>query len=112
MGMQKIKQGDEIIVLTGKDKGRRGTVRKVIKGTNRIVTKVLVEGVNMVKKHVRPNPQIGEEGGVINKEAALDVSNVAVWNPIAKKGDRVGIKTLEDGKKVRYFKSNGEMVDI
>lgn len=112
MGMQKIKQGDEVVILAGKDKGRRGTVKKVIKDANQIVAKVLVEGANMIKKHVRPNPQIGEEGGVINKEAPIAVSNVAVWNPIAKKGDRVGIKVLEDGKKVRYFKSNGEMVDI
>ena len=112
MGMQKIKQNDEVIVLAGKDKGRKGTVKKVIKDTNHIVVKVVVEGVNMIKKHVRPNPQVGEEGGVISKEAPFAVSNVAVWNPIAKKGDRVGIKVLEDGKKVRYFKSNGEMVDI
>ena len=74
--------------------------------------KVLVEGINMMKKHVRPNPELGEKGGVVSMEAALDVSNVAVYNPVAKKGDRIGIKTLEDGKKVRYFKSNGEIVDI
>ncbi|MAZ38523.1 MAG: 50S ribosomal protein L24 [Legionellales bacterium] len=112
MATQKIKVGDEVIALAGKDKGRTGNVKKLIKDKNRKVIKVLVEGINMMKKHVRPNPELGEKGGVVSMEAALDVSNVAVYNPVAKKGDRIGIKTLEDGKKVRYFKSNGEIVDI
>lgn len=112
MAMQKVKQGDEVIVLAGKDKGRRGNVKKVIKNSARVVTKLIVEGINMKKKHVRPNPQTGEKGGIVSIEAAIDVSNAAVYNPMTKKGDRIGIKTLEDGKKVRYFKSNDAVVDI
>jgi len=112
MAMQKIKKGDEVIVLAGKDKGRRGNVKEVIKNANRVVTKLIVDGINMKKKHVKPNPNAGEQGGIVSVEAAINVSNVAVYNPMAKKGDRIGIKTLEDGNKVRYFKSNGEVVDI
>ncbi len=105
--MRKIKQGDDVVVLTGKNRGARGTVRRVLPGD-----KVIVENVNLIKKHVRPNPQIGEPGGIIEKEAPIHVSNVAIYNPATKKADRVGFKILEDGKKVRYFKSNGEVVDI
>lgn len=112
MAMQKIKQGDEVIVIAGKDKGTKGTVKRLVKDAAHRVTKVLVEGANMMKKHVKPNPNTNEEGGVVSQEALMDVSNVAVWNPLTKKADRIGIKTLEDGKKVRYFKSNGEVVDI
>ena len=112
MATQKIKMGDEVIVLAGKDKGRTGNVKKLIKDKSRKIVKLVVEGVNMKKKHVKPNPQMGEQGGIVSIEAALDVSNVAVYNPMTKKGDRIGIKKLEDGKKVRYFKSNGEIVDI
>jgi large subunit ribosomal protein L24 len=111
MAMQKIKQGDEIIVITGRDKDQRGSVKRVIKDMTGKVVKVLVDGINMKTKHQKVNPQTNE-GGLIKKEAPLDVSNVALFNPITKKGDRVGIKALEDGKKVRYFKSNGELVDI
>ena len=105
--MHKIKKGDEVIVLTGKDKGRRGQVLNVIK--NR---KVLIENVNLVKKHQKGNPNTGEESGIIEKEMPIDISNVMLLNPITKKGDKVGFRILEDGRKVRFFKSNNEVVDI
>jgi large subunit ribosomal protein L24 len=105
-GMNKIRKGDEVVVITGRDKGRRGTVIRVL-----AEDKVLVENVNMVKRHTRPNPQKGTQGGIVEKEAALHLSNVLLWNPIAKKGDRVGIRTLADGRRVRFFKSNDEVVD-
>ncbi len=105
MAMSKIKQGDEVVVAAGKDKGRRGEVIKVLEG------KLLVQGVNMAKKHQKPNPAAGIGGGIIEKEMPIDTSNVMLLNPATGKGDRVGIKTLEDGRKVRYFKSNGEVVD-
>jgi large subunit ribosomal protein L24 len=104
--MRKIRKGDEVIVITGRDKGRRGTVIKVLDGD-----RVLVENVNMVKRHTRPNPQRGVQGGIIEKEASLHVSNVMLWNPVAKQGDRVGIRTLADGRRVRVFRSNDEVVD-
>jgi large subunit ribosomal protein L24 len=104
-GMNKIRKGDEVVVITGRDKGRRGTVIKVLE------EKVLVENINMVKRHTRPNPQKGIQGGIVEKEAALHLSNVQLWNPAAKKGDRFGIRTLADGRRVRYFKSNDEVVD-
>ena len=96
-----------MIVLTGKDKGRQGQVVKVI--NNR---KVLIENVNIVKKHQKGNPNTGEESGIIEKEMPIDISNVMLFNPITKKGDKVGFKILEDGRKVRFFKSNNEVVDI
>ena len=105
--MNRIKKGDEVIVITGRDKGRRGTVLRVFEDD-----RVLVENINVVKKHTRPNPQRGVAGGIVEKEMPLQASNVMLWNPIAKKGDRVGIRTLQDGKKVRYFKSNNEVVDV
>ena len=105
--MNKIKKGDEVFVLTGKDKGRQGQVVKVI--NNR---KVLIENVNIVKKHQKGNPNTGEESGIIEKEMPIDISNVMLFNPITKKGDKVGFKILEDGRKVRFFKSNNEVVDI
>ena len=105
--MHKIKKGDEVIVLTGKDKGRRGQVLNVIK--NR---KVLIENVNLVKKHQKGNPNTGEVSGIIEKEMPIHVSNVMLFNPITKKGDKVGFRILEDGRKVRFFKSNNEVVDI
>ena len=105
--MNKIKQGDEVIVLAGKDKGRQGQVIKVI--NNR---KVLIENVNLVKKHQKGNPNTGEESGIIEKEMPIHISNVMLMNPITKKGDKVGFKILEDGRKVRFFKSNNEIVDI
>lgn len=104
--MNKIKRDDSVIVIAGKDKGRQGKVLQILK------RKILVEGVNLVKKHKKPNPGANQPGGIIEKEMPLDASNVALYNPATKKADRVGIKTLTDGKKVRYFKSNGEMVDI
>ncbi len=102
----KIRKGDNVVVLSGRDKGRRGAVLKVLEGGQ-----VIVEGINRVKKHTRANPQTNSPGGIIDKEMPLPVSKVALWNPAAKKGDRVGFKTLADGKKVRFFKSNGEMID-
>ena len=96
-----------MFVLTGKDKGRQGQVVKVI--NNR---KVLIENVNLVKKHQKGNPNTGEESGIIEKEMPIDISNVMLFNPITKKGDKVGFKILEDGRKVRFFKSNNEVVDI
>jgi len=105
--LNKIKKGDEVIVLTGKDKGRRGQVLNVIK--NR---KVLIENVNLVKKHQKGNPNTGETSEIIEKEMPIHVSNVMLFNPITKKGDKVGFKILEDGRKVRFFKSNNEVVDI
>ncbi|MCL2875843.1 MAG: 50S ribosomal protein L24 [Betaproteobacteria bacterium] len=104
--MNKIRKGDEVVVLTGKDRGRRGAVLRRISDE-----RLLVEGVNRVKKHMRPNPLKGEVGGIIEKEMPIHVSNVALLNPATQKGDRVGVKVLEDGRKVRFFKSNGEMVD-
>ena len=106
--MRKIKKNDQIIVLTGKCKGMLGTVVRV----DREADKVVVEGVNMVKKHVKPNPQKGVEGGIVEKEAAIHVSNVAIYNPTTKKADRVGVKTLENGKRVRMYKSNNEVIDV
>ncbi len=104
--MRKIRKGDEVIVLTGKDKGKRGTVLRVLDGA------LVVEGVNRVRKAVKPNPMRGTTGGFMDKDMPIDVSNVALFNVATGKGDRVGIKTLEDGRKVRYFKSNGEVVDV
>jgi large subunit ribosomal protein L24 len=104
--MRKIKKGDDVVVITGKDKGRRGKVLRVLVGD-----RLVVEGVNMVKKHQKPNPQRGIQGGIVEREMSLDQSNVMLWNPITKKGDRVGIKVQADGKRVRIFKSNGEAVD-
>jgi len=104
--MRKIRKGDDVVVLTGKDKGRRGTVLRVMDDA-----KVLVEGINKVKKHAKPNPMAGTPGGIIDKEMPIDVSNIALFNPATQKADRVGIKVLEDGRKVRFFKSNGEVLD-
>jgi len=105
--MQRLRKGDEVIVITGKDKGRRGTVLNVMEND-----RILVESVNVVKKHQKPNPNAGVPGGIIEKEMPLDVSNVMLFNPQTGKGDRVGFKTLEDGRKVRVFKSNKEVVDV
>lgn len=104
----KIRRGDNVVVLSGRDKGRRGTVLKVLATEGQVI----VEGVNKVKKHTRPNPQANKPGGIIDKEMPLAMSKVGLWNPSAKKSDRVGFKTLADGKKVRVFKSNGEMIDV
>lgn len=104
--MSKIRKGDQVVVMSGKDKGRRGAVVQVLAND-----KVVVESVNMVKKHQRPNPQAGKQGGIIERESPLAVSKVAIWNPASKKADRIGYRTLADGKKVRFFKSNGEVID-
>jgi large subunit ribosomal protein L24 len=103
--MEKIRKGDEIVVIAGRDKGKRGTVLRRIDDSH-----LLVEGVNIVKKHQRPNPMKGLTGGIVDKAMPIDRSNVMLFNPATGKGDRVGIKALEDGKKVRFFKSNGEIV--
>ncbi|ABE48561.1 MULTISPECIES: 50S ribosomal protein L24 [Methylobacillus] len=104
--MSKIRKGDEVILNTGKDKGKRGTVLRVLP-----TGQVLVEGINVVKKHAKPNPMRGIAGGIISKEMPVDISNVALFNRATQKGDRVGFKTLDDGRKVRVFKSSGEVVD-
>lgn len=104
--MRKIKRDDDVIVVTGKDKGKRGTITRLM-GDGR----VYVTGVNMIKKHTKGNPQMGQPGGIIEKEAPIQSSNVAIYNGKTSKADRVGFKTLEDGKKVRVFKSTGEEID-
>jgi large subunit ribosomal protein L24 len=104
--MRKIRKGDTVVLIAGRDKGRKGTVIEVLGDS-----KVRVEGLNMSKKHQRPNPQAGVQGGIIEREAPLHVSNVMLLNPATQKGDRVGIRVLEDGRKVRIFRSNNEMVD-
>src|SRR5512139_4153669 len=104
--MRKIKKGDNVIVLAGRDKGKRGDVTRVVDADH-----VVVAGVNQVKKHQRPNPMKGEQGGIVTKDMPIHVSNVAIWNPVTKKADRVGFRMLEDGRKVRFFKSNGEMIN-
>ena len=105
--MNKIRKGDEVIVLAGRDKGKRGSVLKMMDND-----RVLVNDVNLVKKHTKPNPNKGETGGIIEKEAPIHISNIALFNPNTKKADRVGIRTLEDGARVRFFKSDGEVVDV
>ena len=104
--MQRIKKGDEVVVITGRDKGRRGTVLRVFPDG-----RVVVEGVNMVHKHQRPNPNAGVPGGIVEKETPLLGSKVMLYNATTDKGDRIGFRLLADGRKVRYFKSNGEVLD-
>ena len=104
--MERIRKGDEVVVLCGRDKGKRGTVLRRVDAEH-----VVVEGVNRVKKHQRPNPMKGQTGGIVDKDLPIHVSNVALFNPATKKGDRIGVKTLQDGRKVRVFKDNGEQVD-
>lgn len=105
--MRKIRKGDDVIVLAGKDKGKRGTVLRVYADD-----RVVVENVNIVKRHTKPNPLRSVAGGIVEKEAPIHISNVALFNPATKKGDRVGFRVLEDGRKVRYFKSTNEVVDV
>lgn len=105
--MRKIRKGDDVVVTTGKDKGKRGTVLRVLSEFDKLV----VENVNIVKKHTKPNPQRGVSGGIVEKEMPIHVSNVKLYNPHTRKGDRVGFRILEDGRKVRVFKSNTEVVD-
>ena len=104
--MEKIRKGDDVVVIAGRDKGKRGTVLRNLDDGN-----LLVEGINRVKKHVKPNPMKGQAGGIVEKEMPIDASNVALFNPATQKADRVGFKVLEDGRKVRVFKSNGELVE-
>ena len=105
--MQRIKKGDEVIVIAGRDKGKRGNVLRLTADD-----RALVDNVNLVKKHKRGNPNTGETGGIIEQEAAIHLSNLALYNHASNKGERVGFKVLEDGRKVRYFKSNSEVVDL
>ena len=102
--MRKIRKGDNIVVITGRDKGKRGDVTQVL------AEHVLVAGINQVKKHQRPNPMKGMQGGIVTKEMPIHASNVAIWNPVTRKADRIGLRTLADGRKVRFFKSNGELL--
>ena len=106
--MRKIRRDDEVIVIAGKDKGRRGKVMRVIEDGQRVI----VGGVNLIKRHTKPNPARGVAGGIVEREAAIHISNVMLFNPLTKKGDRVGFRVLEDGRKVRFFKSNNEVVDV
>jgi large subunit ribosomal protein L24 len=104
--MQRIRKGDEVVVITGRDKGKRGTVLRRVNAEF-----LVVEGINRVKKHQRPNPMKGLTGGIVDKDMPIHVSNIALFNPATKKADQVGFKQLQDGRKVRVFKSNGEQVD-
>jgi large subunit ribosomal protein L24 len=104
--MKRIKKGDQVIVIAGKNKGQRGEVLRVVDD------RVVVSNVNLVKRHTKPNPQANQPGGIVEREASIHVSNVMLWNPASSRGERVGFKTLEDGRKVRVFRSSGEVVDI
>ena len=103
--MRKIRKGDSVVVITGRDKGKRGDVARVVDAEH-----VVVNGINTVKRHTRPNPLKNQPGGIVTKEQPIHVSNVAIWNPVTQKADRIGFRTLDDGRKVRYFKSNGEQI--
>ena len=103
--MRKIKKGDNVVVVTGRDKGKRGDVARGVDPEH-----VVVNGINTVKRHTRPNPLKNQPGGIVTKEQPIHVSNVAIWNPVTQKADRIGFRTLDDGRKVRYFKSNGEQL--
>jgi large subunit ribosomal protein L24 len=105
--MRKIKKGDHVVVITGRDKGKRGEVSHVVDDSH-----VVVNGINTVKRHTRPNPMKNQPGGIVSKEMPIHVSNVAIWNPVTQKPDRVGIRLLEDGRKVRFYKGNGEQVGV
>ena len=104
--MRKIKKGDNVVVIAGRDKGKRGDVARVVDDTH-----VIVNGVNQVKRHTKPNPMKNQPGGIVTKEVPIHVSNVAIWNPVTQKPDRIGFKLLEDGRKLRFFKSNGEQIN-
>jgi large subunit ribosomal protein L24 len=105
--MNKIRKGDQVVVITGRDKGKRGTVLAMVLESERVV----VEGINRVKKHTKPNPMKGTTGGIVEKEMSMHLSNIAIFNPTSGKADRVGFKTMDDKRKVRVFRSNGEQVD-
>jgi large subunit ribosomal protein L24 len=104
--MRKIKRGDNVVVIAGRDKGKRGDVARIVDATH-----VVVNGVNQVKKHARPNPMKNQPGGIVTKEVPIHVSNVAIWNPVTQKPDRIGFRKLDDGRKVRFYKSNGELIN-
>ena len=105
--MKRIRKGDEVIVIAGRSKGQRGHVLRVLEND-----RLLVENVNMLKKHQKPNPQMQQAGGIVDREGPIHASNVRLWNPISGKADGISVKTLEDGKRVRIFKSTGEVVDV
>ena len=104
--MRKLRKGDNVVVIAGRDKGKRGDVARVVDAEH-----VVVNGINAAKRHTRPNPLKNQPGGIVTKELPIHVSNVAIWNPVTQKADRVGFRTLEDGRKVRFFKSNGELIN-
>ena len=104
--MRKIKKGDSVVVIAGRDKGKRGDVAKYVDETH-----VIVNGVNQVKRHTKPNPMKNQPGGIVTKEAPIHISNVAIWNPVTQKPDRIGFKLMNDGRKLRFFKSNGEQIN-
>jgi large subunit ribosomal protein L24 len=105
--MRKIRKGDNVVVIAGRDKGKRGDVARVVDAEH-----VIVSGINSVKRHTRPNPLKNQPGGIVSKDMPIHISNVAIWNPVTSKPDRVGVRVLEDGRRVRFFKSNGEQVGI
>jgi large subunit ribosomal protein L24 len=105
--MQRIRKGDEVVVISGRDKGKRGTVLRRVDAEH-----VVVEGINRVKKHQRPNPMQGQQGGIVDKDMPIHISNVALFNTATQKADRIGFKLMPDGRKVRVFRSNGEQVDV
>jgi len=104
--MRKIKKGDNVVVIAGRDKGKRGDVTQIVDDEH-----VIVSGLNQVKKHQRPNPMKGEQGGIVNRDMPIHISNVALWNPVTRRADRIGFRTMQDGRKLRFFKSNGELVN-
>ena len=104
--MQRIRKGDEVVVISGRDKGKRGDVARIVDDTH-----VVVNGVNAMKKHAKPNPLKNQPGGIISKEVPIHVSNIAIWNPVTQKPDRIGFRTMDDGRKLRFYKSNGELIN-
>ena len=104
--MSKIKKGDNVVVIAGRDKGKRGDVSSIVDAAH-----VIVNGINTVKKHTKPNPMKNQPGGIVTKEVPIHVSNVAIWNPVTQKADRIGFKSMQDGRKLRFFKSNGEQIN-
>ena len=104
--MRKIKKGDNVVIIAGRDKGKRGDVERIVDESH-----VVVNGVNAVKKHAKPNPLKNQPGGIITKEMPIHVSNIAIWNPVTQKPDRIGFRTMDDGRKLRFYKSNGELIN-
>ena len=104
--MRKLKKGDNVVVIAGRDKGKRGDVARIVDDTH-----VVVNGINAMKKHAKPNPLKNQPGGIITKEMPIHVSNIAIWNPVTQKPDRIGFRTMDDGRKLRFYKSNGELIN-